>query len=147
MDGRAYVIVNRDISPFRIQTLDGKSMTSNEWKGRVVVVSFWATWCTPCHAELPEIQALQNKYRGDPSVLIVALDSATGGDTAAIAQAYLDRKKLNLTGAIDSLDHAGGDSWRRQQKVWGRGAFRPSLLWTVQAGCGRSMKALTPPNI
>ncbi|HEX3153828.1 MAG TPA: TlpA disulfide reductase family protein [Candidatus Angelobacter sp.] len=133
MDGRAYVIVNRDISPFRIQTLDGKSMTSNEWKGRVVVVSFWATWCTPCHAELPEIQALQNKYRGDPSVLIVALDSATGGDTAAIAQAYLDRKKLNLTGAIDSLDHAGGDSWGPAAKSLGTRGI-PTLFIVDRSG-------------
>jgi thiol-disulfide isomerase/thioredoxin len=111
MDSRAYITVDRAIAPFRIHTLTGKNMTSEEWKGRVVVVSFWATWCTPCHAELPEIQALQNEYRGNPSVLIVALDSATGGDTAEIAQAYLNRKKLSLTGAIDLLEHAASDSW------------------------------------
>ncbi|HWS16807.1 MAG TPA: TlpA disulfide reductase family protein [Candidatus Elarobacter sp.] len=107
---RAYVIVDRDITPFRIQTLTGKSVSSEEWKGHVVVLSFWATWCTPCHAELPEVQALQNKYRGNPNVLIFALDSATGGDTSAKAQAYLDRKKLTLTGTIDSLG-ADRDSW------------------------------------
>ena len=109
MDSRSFIIVDRDISPFRIQTLTGKIVTSQAWKGHVVVVSFWATWCTPCNAELPKIQALQDKYRGNPSVLIVALDSATGGDTAEIAQAYLDRKKLRLTGAIDSLDHSGDE--------------------------------------
>jgi thiol-disulfide isomerase/thioredoxin len=110
MDSRAYIAVDRDITPFRIQTLAGKSLASEEWKGRVVVLSFWATWCSPCHAELPEIQALQNKYRGNPNVLIFALDSATGGDTAAKAQAYLDAKKLTLTGTIDSSD-ISGDSW------------------------------------
>ncbi len=110
MDSRAYVAVDRDITPFRIQTLAGKSLASEEWKGRVVVLSFWATWCSPCHAELPEIQALQNQYRGNPNVLIFALDSATGGDTSAKAQAYLDAKKLTLTGTIDSSDTAG-DSW------------------------------------
>jgi thiol-disulfide isomerase/thioredoxin len=110
MDSRAYVTVNRDITPFRIQTLTGKSLASEDWKGRVVVLSFWATWCSPCHAELPEIQALQNKYRGNPNVLIFALDSSTGGDTSTKAQAYLDAKKLTLTGTIDSSDTAG-DSW------------------------------------
>lgn len=119
MDSQAYVTVDRDIVPFRIQSLAGKSMTSDEWKGRVVVVTFWATWCTPCHGELPEIQALQDKYRGNPSVLIVALDSATGGDTATIAQAYLDRKKLTLTGAIDSLNHVDGDFWGQAAKSLG----------------------------
>jgi thiol-disulfide isomerase/thioredoxin len=113
MDSRAYVAVDRDTTPFRIQTLTGKSLASGDWKGRVVVLSFWATWCSPCHAELPEIQALQNKYRGNPNVLIFALDSATGGDTSAIAQAYLDAKKLTLTGTIDSADSGdtAGDSW------------------------------------
>jgi thiol-disulfide isomerase/thioredoxin len=110
MGRRAYVTLDREIAPFRIQTLTGKSLSSEEWKGHVVVLSFWATWCTPCHAELPEVQALQNKYRGNPNVLIFALDSATGGDTSAKAQAYLDRKKLTLTGTIDSLG-ADGDSW------------------------------------
>ena len=110
MDSRAYVAVDRDITPFRIQTLTGKSLASGDWKGSVVVLSFWATWCSPCHAELPEIQALQNKYRGNPKVLIFALDSATGGDTSAKAQAYLDAKRLTLTGTIDSSDTAG-DSW------------------------------------
>jgi hypothetical protein len=52
-------------------------------------------------------------------VLIVALDSATGGDTAAVAQAYLDRKKLKLTGAIDSLDHDGNDHWGPAAKSLG----------------------------
>ena len=110
MDSRAYIAVDRDITPFRIQTLAGKSLASEDWKGRVVVLSFWATWCPPCHVELPEIQALQNKYRGNPKVLIFALDSATGGDTSAKAQAYLDAKKLTLIGTIDSSDTAG-DSW------------------------------------
>ncbi|HEY2498799.1 MAG TPA: TlpA disulfide reductase family protein [Candidatus Angelobacter sp.] len=118
MDSRSYVIVDRDMSPFRIQTLTGKSVTSQEWKGHVVVVSIWATWCTPCHAELPEIQALQDKYRGNPSVLILALDSATGGDTAEIAQAYLERKNLTIPGAIDSLDHSG-DTWGAAAKSLG----------------------------
>jgi thiol-disulfide isomerase/thioredoxin len=110
MDSLAYIAVDRNVTPFRIQTLTGESLVSGDWKGRVVVLSFWATWCSPCHAELPEIQALQNKYQGNPKVLIFALDSATGGDTSAKAQAYLDAKKLTLTGTIDSSDTAG-DSW------------------------------------
>jgi thiol-disulfide isomerase/thioredoxin len=110
MDGQAYATVNQEVAPFRIQTLAGKTLASEQWKGRVVVLSLWATWCFPCHAELPEIQALQDKYRGNPKVLIFALDSATGGDTAEKAQTYLDHKKLTLTGMIDSL-RTDGESW------------------------------------
>ncbi len=134
MDSRAYIAVDRDITPFRIQTLAGKSLASEDWKGRVVVLSFWATWCPPCHVELPEIQALQNKYRGNPKVLIFALDSATGGDTSAKAQAYLDAKKLTLIGTIDSSDSrrrllGAGSQEPRHQGHTGTvypGSFRPA---------------------
>jgi thiol-disulfide isomerase/thioredoxin len=132
MDSRAYVTVNRDIAPFHIQTLTGKSLASEEWKGHVVVLSFWATWCPPCNAELPEIQALQNKYRGNPNVLIFALDSATGGDTSAKAQAYLDGKKLTLAGAIDSSG-TGGDSWGPAAKSLGTKGI-PALYIVDRSG-------------
>ena len=118
MDSRAYVTVNKDVTPFRIQTLAGKNLASEDWKGHVVVLLLWASWCTPCPAEIPEIQIVQNKYRANPNVLVFALDSATGGDTSAIAQAYLDRKKLTLTGAIDSSG-VRGDSWGPAAKSLG----------------------------
>jgi thiol-disulfide isomerase/thioredoxin len=132
MDRRAYLTVSREVAPFRIQTLTGTSVASEEWKGRVVVLILWATWCSPCHAELPEIQALQDKYRGNPNVLIFALDSGTGGDTAAKAQAYLERKKLTLTGTIDS-SRAGGDSWGQAAKSLGAKGI-PSLYILDRSG-------------
>jgi hypothetical protein len=64
----------------------------------------------PCHAELPEIEKVQNRYRENPNVVILALDSGTGGDTPETAKAYLNKNKLSLTGAIDSVD-GNGDTW------------------------------------
>jgi thiol-disulfide isomerase/thioredoxin len=110
MERRAYRAVDQEIVPFSVQTLAGPTLHSSEWKGRVVVLSFWATWCLPCHAELPEIEELQNRYRNNPNVVILALDSGTGGDTSDKARAYLDTNKLSLTAAIDSVD-ANSDSW------------------------------------
>jgi thiol-disulfide isomerase/thioredoxin len=109
-DRQAYQAVDREIVPFSVQTLAGTTLHSSEWKGRVVVLSFWATWCLPCSAELPEIQEVQNRYRDNRNVLFLALDSGTGGDTPDLARAYLEKSKLSPTGAIDSLD-ADGNSW------------------------------------
>ncbi len=110
MDRQAYQAIDQEIVPFSVQTLGGTTVHSSEWKGRVVILSFWATWCLPCHAELPEIEEVQNRYRENPNVVILAVDSGTGGDTPDRARAYLDERKLSLSTAIDSGD-ANGKSW------------------------------------
>ena len=55
----------RDPSPVGDVTMtdvDGRAISTAELKGKVVIVNFWATWCPPCRAEIPDLIALQNKY-------------------------------------------------------------------------------------
>ena len=112
IENGAYRSVNQEIRPFSIETLSGKKLSSEDWKGRVIVLSFWATWCTPCQTELPEIAALQAKYRDNPNVLIFALNSGNHGEAPAKAQAYLTKRNLMLNPAIDSFGVAPDeDSW------------------------------------
>src|SRR5258708_33353379 len=47
---------------WELKDLDGKTVRSSDFKGKVVVLDFWATWCGPCRAEIPNFVALQKKY-------------------------------------------------------------------------------------
>jgi thiol-disulfide isomerase/thioredoxin len=64
----------RDPAPVGAVTmkdLDGRTISSADWQGKVVIVNFWATWCPPCRAEIPDLIALQNKYKDQ--LLIVGI--------------------------------------------------------------------------
>jgi thiol-disulfide isomerase/thioredoxin len=63
-----------DLPPFTVTDLDGKTMSSADLKGKVVLVNFWATWCPPCRAEIPDLIELQNKYRDKLVVIGVSED-------------------------------------------------------------------------
>jgi thiol-disulfide isomerase/thioredoxin len=54
---------------FTVTTLDGRPMSDSTLRGQVVLVNFWATWCLPCRAEMPLLQAMA--YRHDSAGLVV----------------------------------------------------------------------------
>lgn len=55
--------------------LEGRRQALSQWRGKVVVVNFWATWCPPCRAEMPAFIRMQEKYRNRGVVFVgIALD-------------------------------------------------------------------------
>jgi cytochrome c biogenesis protein CcmG, thiol:disulfide interchange protein DsbE len=65
---------------FELKTLDGKSIRLSELQGKKVILNFWATWCPPCQAEMPEMQNFYEKYNKDVEVLAVNLTSQDSRD-------------------------------------------------------------------
>lgn len=75
---------------FTMTTLDGRAIRSEDLRGKVVVVNFWATWCGPCRLEMPALQALAEKHEGrDVVVLGLSVDAG-----ASPVRAFLDERGI-----------------------------------------------------
>jgi peroxiredoxin/protocatechuate 3,4-dioxygenase beta subunit len=63
-----------DPSPnFTLKTLEGKELSLADFRGKYVLLDFWATWCAPCLAEMPNLQAIQDQYAKDSRLVIIGL--------------------------------------------------------------------------
>lgn len=60
---------------WNLQTANGQSIDFNQYKGKVVLVNFWATWCPPCVAEMPSLQELYTDYGTKIEFILIANDN------------------------------------------------------------------------
>ena len=60
--------------PFLVNDVEGRVISSAEWRGRVVIVNFWATWCPPCREEIPEMIDLANRFGDRLQIIGVSED-------------------------------------------------------------------------
>ena len=96
-----------------LKDLDGKPQPLSQWKGKVLIVNFWATWCPPCREEIPEFIKFQEKYRAKGVQFVgIAIDQKDK------VQAFADEIGINyptLLGELDAIElsrqagnHMGG---------------------------------------
>jgi thiol-disulfide isomerase/thioredoxin len=94
-----------------LTNLEGKTHSLGEFRGKIVVLNFWATWCLPCREEMPMLSKLAPKYEKDAVFLAASLDDA---QTQPKIAHFLEKKKITLavfTGAtpdaLKQLDLGG----------------------------------------
>src|SRR5258705_7670909 len=73
-------MINEKAPVFALVDSNGKKVDLGELKGKVVIVDFWATWCGPCKASFPGMQKMVSKYKEDPNVKFVFIDTWERGD-------------------------------------------------------------------
>jgi thiol-disulfide isomerase/thioredoxin len=68
-------MLNKPAPDFNLKDFDGNFVKLSDLKGKVVVIDFWATWCGPCKMSFPALQKVYEKYKDNPDILILALDT------------------------------------------------------------------------
>jgi peroxiredoxin len=82
---------------FTLKTLDGRTVSLGDYQGQVVLLNTWATWCPPCRAEMPDLEAYYRQHRGDGFV-VLAVNSQESPDTVA---AFLEEQDFTFPVLLD----------------------------------------------
>lgn len=82
---------------FRVQALDGEYYNLSDFRGQPVWINFWASWCPPCRAENPDIQAVYEAKKADG---LVVLGVAIGEEDGAV-RGYVERTGLTFLNGLD----------------------------------------------
>jgi len=93
--------------PLVLKDTKGKSHNLAAYKGKVVLVNFWATWCPPCLEEMPSMQRLKGKMSGRPFVML----GVNSGEPRADVDDFLKRIKVDFTILLDQ-DSAVTRRWK-----------------------------------
>jgi len=79
---------------FTLTGLDGKSMLLGSLKGSVVILDFWATWCTPCRVQHPLYEEAMQRFKDRPDVVFLSIDT---DEDRALVSPFLDQQKWSRT--------------------------------------------------
>jgi thiol-disulfide isomerase/thioredoxin len=93
--------------PFLLRDINGKIVSTADWKGKVVILNFWATWCPPCREEVPELVQLQANYK-DKLLVIGASEDEDGPQKV---QQFVQRFGMNypvVMATKELIDNYGG---------------------------------------
>lgn len=90
---------------FSMTDLSGKKHTNTSLKGKVVILDFWASWCGPCKAASPTMQALHQKY-ASKGLVVIGANTEGQGDGFAIAKKYAAEHRFGYTFTAKNEDFA-----------------------------------------
>lgn len=92
------------VPPLTGTDLDGRPVTTAAFRGKVIIVNFWATWCPPCREEIPDLVALQEKYKDHLQIIGVSQDSGSPDQVRRFAAEHrMNYPTLLSTPEIETL--------------------------------------------
>ncbi len=98
---RIRFVRNPDPAPtFQLKDLEGKDLKLQDYRGKVILLNFWATWCGPCRAEIPSLIELQNHYKDRLQVIGLAVDE----EDENYVRKFAASEGINYPVAIGTVD-------------------------------------------
>ena len=98
-------VVGYPAPDFTLTDLDGNAVRLSDFRGKVVFLNFWATWCPPCRAEMPEMEELHQEYQ-DKDVVIIGVDL---GEFRSSVKSFVEENGYSWTFVIDSTGEVARD--------------------------------------
>ncbi len=96
--GAGSVLLGRQMPEFTLKELAGQDLASSAFKGKPLLVSFWATWCAPCREQMPRIEEAHRAF-ADKGLVVLAINQ---GETAETAKKYIEEHKYTFRVLLDS---------------------------------------------
>lgn len=110
-NGLKQQLLNTPSFPFALMNSRKESVRLDAYKGKVVVLDFWATWCRSCIASLPAMNELVEQYKGDPSVVFLFINTLEhGNDKANTFTSFVKEKGYEFNWLFDA-DNKVADSY------------------------------------
>jgi len=92
----------KPVPDLTLKDLDGKEVSLKDFRGKVVLVNFWATWCDPCRTEIPWLIDLYDKYRSRGFVVLgVAMDE----EGEKVVQPFVQKERFDVNGQNLPMDY------------------------------------------
>jgi len=112
LDGRRH---ERPAPEWTLPDLAGKTIQFSDFKGKVVVVDFWGSWCGPCRMELPYFQAMYEKFKGREDVAFVGINwerARTPEEHLETAKRFVEANHYTFPVLIDDHDHSAVEAYQ-----------------------------------
>lgn len=94
-------LISEPAPAFALTDLLGRTISSSAFKGKVIVLDFWATWCAPCIASFPAMQQAQARFQADPNVRFLFVNTREGGRVHKV-QEFMNKNPYPFVVPLDT---------------------------------------------
>lgn len=87
---------------FTLKDLNGNNVSLSQFRGKKIILNFWASWCTPCKIEMPHFETFWGKYRDAGNVVMMAVAGSESDESAV--RSFVSTSNIDFTVCLDSSD-------------------------------------------
>ncbi|WDW10731.1 TlpA disulfide reductase family protein [Priestia aryabhattai] len=98
--GEVGILEGQIVPNIQLETLDGKAFNLKDYQGKTVILNFWATWCPPCKAEMPDMQKFYEEYK-NKNVEIIAVNLTSAEKNKEDIKRFTDEYGITFTVPLD----------------------------------------------